>query len=289
MITVLLKGGLGNILFQYAAGKQVAIKNNTTLRLNMIRYMKKHDLFAKKMIRPLQNFGFADLLYRPPIYKKILWRYGFYLLTPDKRFFYPKGWGFDPNVLELNDGRYLDGYFQSEKYFKDIEPTIRKELRINHFSFKREVQTYKEKITHSNSVGIHIRRGDYLNSQIHNVCDLNYYVKAVQYLRERITNPHFFVFSDDLPWCRQNLHNANCDFVEVPGQKENFVPDFWLLSLCKHTIISNSTFSWWAAWLNENPDKIVIGPHRWFADETLNAGNVNRKLTPCDNPILTPH
>jgi hypothetical protein len=271
MITVILKGGLGNILFQYAVGRHVAIKNNTTLRLNLIRYMNKQDLFAKKMIRPLQNCGFTDMLYRPPIYKKILWRYGFYLFPTDKRFFYPKGWGFDPKVLELNDGRYLDGYFQSEKYFKDIEPTIRKELRLNHLSFNHEVRAYKEKIANSNSVGIHIRRGDYLSSPLHHVCDLTYYLKAITSMRERLTSPQFFVFSDDLSWCRQNLHDANCDFVEVSGQKENFVPDFWLLSLCKHTIIPNSTFSWWAAWLNENPDKIVIGPHRWFNDEVLNA------------------
>ena len=271
MITVILKGGLGNILFQYAVGRHVAIKNNTTLRLNLIRYMNKQDFFAKKIIRQLQNFGFSEMLYRPPIYKKILCRYGFYLLPIDKSLFIEKGWGFDPKVLQLNDGTCLDGYFQSEKYFKDIEPTIRKELRINHFSFNHEVLTYKEKIENSSSVGIHIRRGDYLSSPLHQVCDLNYYLKAITYMREQLTAPQFFVFSDDLFWCRQNLHNANCDFVEVSGQKENFVPDFWLLSLCKNTIISNSTFSWWAAWLNENPDKILIGPHRWFTDEVLNA------------------
>jgi len=271
MITIILKGGLGNILFQYAVGRRVAIKNNTTLRLNLIRYMNKKDFFAKKIIRQLQNFGFSEMLYRPSIYKKILWRYGFYLPTTDKRFFYPKGWGFDPKVLLLKDGAFLNGYFQSEKYFKDIEPTIRKELHINHFSFNHEVRAYKEKIENSNSVGIHIRRGDYLSSSLHHVCDLTYYLKAITSMRERLTSPLFFVFSDDLSWCRKNLHFANCNFVEVSGQKENFVPDFWLLSLCKNTIISNSTFSWWAAWLNENPDKIVVAPHRWFTDDVLNA------------------
>ena len=271
MITVILKRGFGNILFQYAVGRHLAIKNNTTLRLNVVHYMKKHDRFAKKIIRPLQDFGFTEILYRPPVYKRILRRYGLYLPATDKRFYHEKGWGFDPKVLELNDGVYLDGYFQSEKYFKDIEPTIRKDLRLKEPSFNQEALFYKEKILNSNSVGIHIRRGDYLHSPLHNVCDLNYYAKAIQYIQERLTNPHFFVFSDDIAWCRKNMKLDNSDFIILPDSKNYFIRDFWLLSLCKHTIIPNSTFSWWAAWLNENPDKIVIGPHRWFNDEVLNA------------------
>jgi len=271
MITVILKGGLGNILFQYAVGRQVAIKNNTTLRLNLSRYMQKHDLFARKIIRPLQDFGFTEILYRPPVYKKILWRHGLYLPAADKKFYHEKEWGFDPKVLELDDGVYLDGYFQSEKYFKDIAPTIRKDLRLKQPSFNQATLIYKEKITNSNSVGIHIRRGDYLSSPLHHVCDLNYYLKAITYMRERLTSPQFFVFSDDIEWCLRNIKLDNGDFVNLKDSKINFINDFWLLSLCKHTIMPNSTFSWWAAWLNENPDKIVVVPHRWFTKEVLNA------------------
>ena len=271
MITVLLKGGLGNILFQYAVGRHLAIKNKTTLCLNVIRYINKHDVFAEKIIRPLRNFGFAKMLYRPPLYKKILWRYGLYLPQTDKSFFYTKSWGFDPKVLQLNDGTYLDGYFQSEKYFKDIESTIRKELSLKQSSFNQEVVTYQEKIAKSNSVGIHIRRGDYLSSPLHNICDLNYYSKAVKYMQERVLSPHFFVFSDDITWCLKNIKLDNGDFVNVKDSKIHFTNDFWLLSLCKHAIIPNSTFSWWAAWLNENSEKIVVVPHRWFNDEVLNA------------------
>jgi hypothetical protein len=271
MITVILKGGLGNILFQYAVGRHLAIKTNTTLRLNVIHYMKKLDPFAIKIIRPLQDFGFTEILYRPPIYKKILCRYGLYLPAADKKFYHEKGWGFDPKVLEINDGVYLDGFFQSEKYFKDIEPTIRKDLLLKEPSFSQEALIYKEKIVNSNSVGIHIRRGDYLHSQLHNICDLNYYAKAIEYIKERLTDPSFFVFSDDIAWCLKNIKLDNNYFIRLPDSKRHFISDFWLLSLCKHTIIPNSTFSWWAAWLNANPDKIVVVPHRWFADETLNA------------------
>ena len=146
----------------------MAIKNNTTLRLNVIHYMKKHDPFAKKIIRPLQDFGFTEILYRPPIYKRILWGYGLYLPAADQRFYHEKGWGFDPKVLKIKDGVYLDGFFQSEKYFKNIESTIRKDLRLIEPSFNHEALIYKEKIINSNSVGIHIRRGDYLHSQVHN-------------------------------------------------------------------------------------------------------------------------
>jgi len=271
MITVILKKDFGNILFQYAVGRHLAIKNNTTLRLNLINYLRKKYLYAKKIIRPLQDFGFNAILYRPPLYKKILWRYGVYLPPTDKRFYHEKGWGFDPTVLELKDGTYLDGFFQSEKYFKDIESTIRKDLSLKPSSITQEVLTYKQKIINSNSVGIHIRRGDYLRSKKHNVCDLTYYIKAIKYMQEQILSPRFFVFSDDISWCLKNLRLDNGDFVNLKDSKINFINDFWLLSLCKHTIIPNSTFSWWAAWLSENPDKIVVAPHRWFNNEALNA------------------
>jgi len=280
MITVILKERFGNILFQYAVGRHLAIKNNTTLRLNVIHYMKKHDPFAKKIIRPLQDFGFTEILYRPPIYKRILWGYGLYLPAADQRFYHEKGWGFDPKVLKIKDGVYLDGFFQSEKYFKNIESTIRKDLRLIEPSFNHEALIYKEKIINSNSVGIHIRRGDYLHSQVHNICDLNYYAKAIQYIQERLAHPRFFVFSDDIAWCLKNMKLDNGDFISLPDSKGHFISDFWLLSLCKHTIIPNSTFSWWAAWLNANPDKIVVVPHRWFNDKAFNIRAIEDTIPP---------
>ena len=186
------------------------------------------------------------------------------------RVYHEKGWGFYPEVLALKDGIHLDGFFQSEKYFKGIEQLIRNDLRFRKDSFGEEGAIYEEQITKLNSVGLHIRRGDYLASNLHNVCNMRYYAKSIAYAQDQLVSPHFFVFSDDIEWCSENLHIPNCSFVNIQASRKNPIIDFQLMSLCKHNIISNSTFSWWAAWLNENHEKIVVAPKRWFNDESMN-------------------
>jgi hypothetical protein len=152
---------------------------------------------------------------------------------------------------------YFEGYFQSEKYFADCTEEIRKE-----FQFKEKLQA-----PDGNAVAIHIRRGDYVKfSNIHLVCTPAYYEKAIAYIQSRVEIPVFYVFSEDLEWVRQNISiPSNSVFVDynpvLPSSR-----DMQLMSLCKHQIISNSSYSWWAAWLNRNSGKIVIAPDRWFAD-----------------------
>jgi hypothetical protein len=194
--------------------------------------------------------------------------------------YHEKRWGFSPEVLTFKDGVHLTGSFQSEKYFKDIEQVIRKDLRFKKDFFGRDGAVYKEQISKLNSVGLHIRRGDYLTSPLHNVCTMGYYIKSVEYMRGQLASPHFFVFSDDIQWCSEHLNISNCSFVNVKASRKNPISDLQLMSLCKHHIISNSTFSWWAAWLSGRHDKIVVAPHRWFNAERMNARALQDTIPP---------
>ena len=179
---------------------------------------------------------------------------------------------FDNNLLMFEDNKYIDGYFQCEYYFKDI----RKEI-LNQFVINQAISNYtkdiENKIKNSrNSCSLHIRRGDFMNDtniSIHGACDIKYYKNAMKYLEEKIDNLFYFVFSDDIEWCRENLVIENAVYIE---SKEIRIPheDIYLMSLCSNNIIANSTFSWWGAWINQNEEKIVIAPKKWFAEDKMN-------------------
>jgi len=271
MINVILKGRLGNNLFQYAIGKHLAIKNNTTVKLIITKYVNRHDILGRKIIKQLSFFRIEPISYTRNIHEKIGRRLGIHWSSYNDSVYHEKHHGFCPEVLSLKDGVCLNGFFQSEKYFKDIEQVIRNDLRFKKDSFGEEGAIYKEQIVKLNSVSLHIRRRDYLTSHLLNVCNTRYYAKSIAYMQDRLVLPHFFVFSDDIEWCSNNLNISNCSFVKIRASENNPIIDFQLMSLCKHNIISNSTFSWWAAWLNENHEKIVVAPDGWFNDESRNA------------------
>lgn len=168
--------------------------------------------------------------------------------------------------MEFNGNTYIFGYFQTEKYFKHL----RKEL-LEDFTLKTPLNEENvkmlTKIKSTNSVSIHVRRTDYLLQHkkiAYDLSDSDYFPKAIAYIGERVKNPHFFIFSDDIAWCKKNLNiKYEHTFVEL-NDESNGVFDLELMKNCKHNIIANSTFSWWGGWLNENPDKIVVAPALWF-------------------------
>ncbi len=169
---------------------------------------------------------------------------------------------YEPALLE-KDG-LIEGCFQSEKYFHAIREQLLKDFTpcepLNAVNQKMLVH-----IKSVNAVSIHVRRGDYLNlTQKYGLCDLNYYQRAIAYIAERVSNPHFILFSDDIAWVRDNLKiDYPYTVVDINGVDNPF-GDMWLMKQCQHNIIANSTFSWWGAWLNENPNKIVVAPVVWF-------------------------
>ena len=176
---------------------------------------------------------------------------------------------FNPAILNLPDNIYLEGYWNSEKYFIDFADIIRREftLKIPQSGKNKELA---EMIGSTQSVSIHIRRGDYIldeqANKTHGMCGLDYYHSCVEHLAGAVGEPHFFVFSDDPAWCRDNLRlPCSVTFVSHNDMQHSY-EDLRLMTLCKHNIIANSTFSWWGAWLNPNKDKIVFAPRKWFND-----------------------
>ena len=162
---------------------------------------------------------------------------------------------------------YLNGYWQSEKYFADIRDDLLKKFVFPESKNIKNREVLGD-ITRDESVSIHIRRGDYLNSQENydlfgGVCSLEYYKRGIEYFRQHYKEAVFYVFSDDIDWARNNLKAAEFVFVDWNNGKEDYY-DMYLMSQCKHNIIANSSFSWWGAWLNSNRDKQVVSPSRWF-------------------------
>jgi hypothetical protein len=186
-----------------------------------------------------------------------------------------KGLGFDLGFTTWPDDTYLHGYWQSEKYFADIEAQLRQDFAFPALT-GRNVE-FASELESELSISLHVRRGDYLNLAAHTVCSQEYYQAAVKEMIRKVSgDPRIYVFSDDPEWARQNLKfSVPTQVVDHNSGAADF-EDMRLMSLCKHNIIANSSFSWWAAWLNANADKNVIAPKAWFGDPKLN------------NPDITP-
>ncbi len=157
----------------------------------------------------------------------------------------------------------LQGYFQSEKYFKKNEKLIRHYFTPNKNIISNLLNRYPD-VKEYKTCSVHIRRGDYVDNKIHNVCNLYYYNKAIEKIKSLTNIDKFIFFSDDISWCKENFKSDQHVFVE--NNKD--IEDLFLMSHCSHNIISNSTFSWWASWLNANPEKIIIAPDKWFTDDS---------------------
>ena len=284
MIITKITGGLGNQLFQYAAGRRLALKHKTELKLD-ISFL---DYAAKKYPYYLCFFNIKATMVTDAernLAGAIDSNSGGQLLCTTEQdsngkpfyFYGEKSVTFEPNVSDLPDNLYLRGHWQTEKYFEDIKNVICDEIVVNTPQTGPNAEMAK-KIKATNSVSVHIRRTDYVSTRtyrnIYNVCDLEYYKLAVDYISKRVDDPTFFVFSDDIPWAKTNMHFPyKMVFVDINDMGTGY-EDLRLMSQCKHNIIANSTFSWWGAWLNKNPKKIVVAPHQWFGIVDINTKDI---------------
>ncbi len=298
-ITVFLRGGLGNQMFQYALGLNLAKKNDADL---VIDTTFLNDRFPRKEFT-YRNFDLDVFTLTPrftalsKISEKLpipgVWLGLDLALMMTKNIFgaqkiikEKKNHIFDPEVFSARGNIVLYGRWQSEKYFADIADEVRNTFRFRQ-KLSGEAAVLSEQVKNSNSVSLHVRRGDYVKfenmKKIVGDTDLSYYAGAVSYVAKLVSEPRFFVFSDDIAWCRENLwfdatpsielrtsHNKKISHTvtylddKTAGPKNAYHLE--LMSLCKHNIIVNSSFSWWGAWLNKNPEKIVVAPARWYAD-----------------------
>lgn len=282
MIIVKLMGGLGNQMFQYATAKRLAFINNVELKFDISGYesMNKNDtprqyelnlLSIKNSIATkddLKKVKPADRVRR--IDKRVVHKLG------HGSAIYPYGErssAFDPRVLKLKKNTYLVGWWQNEKYFVDIKNQLVKDFKPK-IKAEGNNARWLKLARSSDSIAVHVRRGDYISNKHanvhHGLATVDYYNAAATYMKIYIKNPHFFVFSDDIAWCKKNLKFGDkVTFVEGNNGAKAY-EDLRIMSTCKHNIIANSSFSWWGAWLNTNDDKIVIAPRTWFQDEKAN-------------------
>jgi hypothetical protein len=287
MIIIRLMGGLGNQMFQYAAGRRLAYVRQVPMKLDLSFFNNQVEIAPNDTIRAygLSQFNIIEQIASNEEQK--LFKYAWETNLPAKLYrriqnrlplrlrsiYRQKGNGFDPAVLELSDHVYLNGYWQNWRYFVDIQEIIRKEFTLRK-ALCPENQFLADEISHTTSVGIHVRRGDYVSNpvtnQFHGLCSLDYYNQAIKLLSQKVTDPHFYIFSDDPEWVEQNLKLNYPSTVIRNNRVERDYEDMYLMSQCQHFIIANSSFSWWAAWLSPNSNKIVIAPEHWFKGESKN-------------------
>lgn len=272
MIIVQLKGGLGNQLFQYAAGLSLAAHHGTKLKVDTsllntgdaeIGTWRGFDLQQLQLEPEVATQQEIDAVLPKNLAQKITDK----LKPPYKRKVYREAsFRFDPHFFEAASHIYLKGYRQSEKYFESIATEIRNGFMLKDAVIDN-VAEYGRQLRAANSVSIHIRRGDYTNKQVsdfHGILDETYYQNAIRHMESAMPGCRFYIFSDAPDWVNENLNfNSPVELLSGDRSRTHF-EDFHLVSCCRHHVIANSTFSWWAAWLNENPGKIVIAPKNWF-------------------------
>jgi hypothetical protein len=274
MIIVKLIGGLGNQMFQYALGFKLANIHHVPFKLdlsefqnyNLRRYRLDNlsisgEIATSEEIRSLKKDHNNN--YRNSIFHTIERIKPYYR----RKYIKEKTFTYDPNILKAPSDVYLDGYWQSEKYFKDIKSQLLREFRIKNEPDELN-KSFLEKIQEEESICVHIRRGDYISNpetnQFHGICDIDYYNNAMKELLKHIFKPCFYFFSDDIEWVKTNLKiNYPAIYISNNGPDKEY-EDLRLMAACKHYIIANSSFSWWAAWLSQNRKKTIIAPKRWF-------------------------
>jgi hypothetical protein len=282
MVTTKILGGLGNQMFQYAAARALAIKCGCPVRVDITAFKtyQIHNGFELKKFAldretlrldcsqdeaPKQEIGHSKFSV-----SKLMRYVSRKLNTIKPNFYLEKDFSYDADLLNQSPPVTIEGYWQSYKYFPDIRDQLLEDFCLLESPTGLNEELVK-KISECNSVSIHIRRGDYVSNAnanfYHGICGLDYYQHAIDKIESITSDPTYFIFSDDIDWCRQNLKLSKEPTFIAHNQGANSHFDMHLMSLCKHNIIANSSFSWWGAWLNKNQNKCVIAPKQWFSVE----------------------
>jgi hypothetical protein len=275
MIIISIKGGLGNQLFQYAFGRKMSLLNNTKLYLDLSWYHDKNKDFPRQYV--LDKFNINAEIANPVIINKIRGGFANYhsiynrILKKICPFIFQnyvseRSIIFDPTIFKYNGDKYYDGFWMNYKYFMDINNIIIKELTVL-VDIEISKNILISEIKSRNSISIHIRRGDYAKihttREFHGLLPKKYFESSIEKIVQLVNKPHFYFFSDDIAWVKANFNIAYPhSYVENSPDGKEYI-DLIIMSMCKHNIIANSTYSWWAAWLNNNQEKIVIVPPVW--------------------------
>lgn len=275
-VIIPVKGGLGNQMFFYAFSLYLKANGVRSLLVwheyiftkqhNGVELLEAFDISIDNYSkRQISFFLKINKSFLPFTFKRILaclFRSKYFFVNKYKQF---SPYNFDDVFIHINGKNvYMDGFWQNYQYLSLIRDKV-----IGSFNFRLPIKfgqnIYLEKIQTCNSVSIHIRRGDYLDpafKDLNVIKSIDYYLRAIEYIKEKCENSFFFIFTDDVLWAKRNFIADNYIFVEGNINKTSYL-DLFLMSRCKHNIIANSTFSWWGAWLNVNPTKIVVAPEMW--------------------------
>ena len=278
-IIVKTYGGLGNQLFQYAFARAISTRLKTDFLLDIdvspiYKDLRVHEFslghFHTKILeaKSTNMLGFVWVKRHKKLFN-FIYKY-IRLKSKILPFYYPeKTYGFDPEVFTKGKNTYFDGFWQTEKYFKEIENEIRNEVTIV-TPLSEYSQQISKNIKETDAVSLHVRRTDYIthaaSNAFHGVCSPEYYREAIAHITSKVSSPHFFIFSDDYDWVVENFKFLQYPYTCIKNGPDKNFEDMTLMSQCTHNIIANSSFSWWGAWLNPKKDKIVIAPKRWFAN-----------------------
>ena len=284
IVTCRVYGGLGNQLFCYAAARALSVRNGAKLKIDNISGFI-NDVEYKRTYR-LDNFNIPCEKTNTPYsrYKlKILKLLSRYFKIGKNRYIQQVNIDYDPNIIQLkvNNDLYIEGYWQSERYFQAFQDLIREDFSFRTPMSPQNQKTY-DKISSCEAISLHIRRGDYISDQntfnTHGVCSMDYYEKALEFIYRQCNNPVLFVFSDDMAWVKENFNFDKQSYFIENNCGDDSYNDMRLMSSCKHHILANSSFSWWGAWLNSSAEKVVVTPRCWFASDRFDT----RDLIPAE-------
>lgn len=284
LVITRLIGGLGNQMFQYAAGRALALRRGAVFKLDVTGFTavgahtkRRYELDCFPIHGAIANdadlarFGRTDRPGSPRVdrVRRLLRVNGSNDAWPIYR---EPHFRFDPAVDALSAPVYLDGYWQCERYFSNVTELLRREF-LPQAPVDAENAALAAQIDAVNAVSLHVRRGDYVSDPIthrfHGTCSVDYYRQAIDLIIERVGAPHLFVFSDEPQWARAHLRFAVPITVVDVNSPDRGDRDMWLMMRCRHHILANSSFSWWGAWLNPSREKIIVAPRQWFRSSDI--------------------
>lgn len=270
MIITKLVGGLGNQMFQYAFARTLSLRHNTPLKIDL-SFLKNRNMgpnfvyrnYELDIFNVIEDFDFtfencirAEEPFCSKYLQEIVDSIGVYQI--------------DKDIM-------IDGYWQSVKYFAEFESVIKSDFTFKSLvgdSNDDKIKSMLNDIRMTNSVMLNIRRTDFLNTDFHGVMGLEYINKSTELLESKIDNPKYFIFSDDIEWCKENIKLNNMVIVNHSYKGDRFSYYLQLMKECKNFIIPNSSFAWWSAWLSDSPNKIVIAPKKWLTDESIDTSDL---------------
>jgi len=280
-----LQGGLGNQMFQYAIARALSERYQVAFALNRTWFDAPQEHATPRELQlnllKIQDIAFVSSAFptKPSKFKRALEK----IVPSRSMIIYQKNaFDFDPQLFRLRGMQqrdlYLSGYWQGFPYIDSIRTELQQEFQTAS-AISSAYQAYLQEINSTESVMVHIRRGDYVHSpaaaKIHGALPLSYYLKAIQELVAKKPNAHFFIFSDDLPWAKQALpESIQKTFIENVPSSDAVAQELQLMFACKHHIIANSSLSWWGAWLKKDVAGLVYAPNRWINDSTLHLSSL---------------